>query len=66
MILAYSNVRIEVTNLSQIVSPDWPSITIVAHKFSDALLIKQMPIKQTGFVLSLKQNISNLVFDHQN
>ena len=33
---------------------------------SDALLLKQMPQKQTGFVLLLKQNKSDLVFHHQN
>ena len=32
----------------------------------DALLLKQMPKKQTGFVLLLKQNKSDLVFHHQN
>ena len=32
----------------------------------DALLLKQMLKKQTGFVLLLKQNKSNLVFHHQN
>ena len=33
---------------------------------SDALLLKQMPEKQTGFALLLKQNKSDLVFHHQN
>ena len=33
---------------------------------SVALLLKQMPKKQTGFVLLLKQNKSDLVFHHQN
>ena len=33
---------------------------------SDALLLKQIPKKQTGFVLLLKQNKSDLVFHHQN
>ena len=33
---------------------------------SDALLLRQMPKKQTGFVLLLKQNKSDLVFHHQN
>ena len=32
----------------------------------DALLLKQMPKKQTGFVLLLKQNISDLVILHRN
>ena len=34
--------------------------------YRDALLLKQMPKKQTGFVLLLKQNKSDLVFHHQN
>ena len=33
---------------------------------SGALLLKQMLKKQTGFVLLLKQNKSDLVFHHQN
>ena len=33
---------------------------------SDALLQKQKPKKQTGFVLLLKQNKSDLVYHHQN
>ena len=32
----------------------------------DALLLKQMPKKQTGFVLLQKQNKSDLVSHHQN
>ena len=44
-----------------------------AHTFRDwvklitteALLLKQMPKKQTGFVLLQKQNKSDLVFHHQ-
>ena len=36
------------------------------YRSSDALLLKQMPKKQTGFVLLLKQNKSDLVFHHQN
>ena len=31
-----------------------------------ALLLKQMPKKQTGFLLLLKQNKPGLVFHHQN
>ena len=36
------------------------------RKRSDALLLKQTPKTQTGFVLLLKQNKSDLVFHHQN
>ena len=32
----------------------------------DALLLKQIPYKQTGFVLLLKQNKSDLVFYDEN
>ena len=34
--------------------------------FSDALILKEMLKKQTGFVLVLKQNKSDLVFHPQN
>ena len=33
---------------------------------SDALILKQMPKNQTGFVLVLKQNKADLVLHHQN
>ena len=37
-----------------------------AAAYSDALLLKQMPKKQTGFALLLKQNKSDLVFHDEN
>ena len=42
------------------------SNTIKDPSTSDALLLKQMPKKQTGFVLLLKQNKSDLVFYYRN
>ena len=36
------------------------------HMTRDALLLKQMVKKQTGFVLLLKQNKSDLVILHRN
>ena len=42
------------------------SSIVMLDLIRDPLLLKQMPKKQTGFVLLLKQNKSDLVFHHQN
>ena len=41
------------------------TIEVKAHWPRDALLLRQMPKKQTEFVLLLKQNKSDLVFHDQ-
>ena len=38
----------------------------IGYVISDALLLKEMPKKQTGFVLLLQQNKSDLVIHHEN